>query len=68
MRADATAPPVVGCYLYASLLPSSSPVLNYRQTHSLGVITCDSETSGVTCTNSNSGHFFRLSRESYDVG
>lgn len=68
MRADATSSPVVGCDLYASLLPSSWPVLNYGQTHSLGVITCDSEPSGVTCTNSNSGHFFRLSRDSYQVG
>jgi hypothetical protein len=68
MRADATAPPVVGCDLYASLLPSSWPVLDYGQTRTLGVITCDSEPSGITCTNSSNRHFFRLSHESYDVG
>jgi hypothetical protein len=68
MRADATAPPVVGCDLYANLLPSSWPVLDYGQTRTLGVITCDSEPAGITCTNSSNGHFFRLSRDSYDVG
>jgi hypothetical protein len=44
------------------------PTLGFGQTHSLGAITCDSEQSGVTCTDTSTGHFFRLSRESYDVG
>jgi hypothetical protein len=44
------------------------PTLDYGQTRSLGSITCDSEPSGLTCTDTGSGHFFRLSRESYDVG
>jgi hypothetical protein len=35
---------------------------------SIGAITCDSEPSGVTCTNSSTGHFFRVSRESYELG
>jgi hypothetical protein len=68
MRADATAPPVVGCEKYPNQLPLPWPTLNYGQTQSLGVITCDSESSGIKCTNTNTGHFFRLSRESYDVG
>jgi hypothetical protein len=44
------------------------PTLDYRQTRSLGTITCDSETSGITCTDTGSGHFFRVSRESYQLG
>jgi len=68
MRADATAPPVVGCEKYPNQLPLPWPTLNYGQTRSLGVISCDSEASGITCTNANNGHFFRVSRESYDVG
>jgi hypothetical protein len=46
----------------------TAPTLNYGQKHSLGTITCDSEPSGVTCTDSSTGHFFRLSRESYQLG
>jgi hypothetical protein len=68
MRADATAPPVVDCEKYPNQLPLPWPKLDYGQTRTLGVITCDSEPSGITCTNSNTGHFFRLSSESYDVG
>src|SRR5262249_55571357 len=33
--------------------------LDYGQTHTIGTITCDSEPSGVTCTDSSTGHFFR---------
>jgi hypothetical protein len=42
--------------------------LNYGQTRSAGAITCDSERPGMTCTDSGTGHFFRLSRESYQLG
>jgi hypothetical protein len=42
--------------------------LGYGQTQSVGVMTCDSETSGVTCTDNSSGHFFRVSRDSYQLG
>jgi hypothetical protein len=44
------------------------PTLDYGQTRSLGAITCDSEPSGMTCTDSRTGHFFRVSRDSYQVG
>ena len=44
------------------------PTLNYGQTRSLGAMTCDSEPSGVTCTDTSTGHFFRVSRESYQLG
>ena len=33
-----------------------------------GKITCDSEPSGVTCTDTSTGHFFRVSGESYQLG
>jgi len=67
-RSDATAPPTAGCWKYPNQLPLPWPTLNYGQTRTIGAITCDSEPSGVTCTNSNTGHFFRVSRDSYDVG
>ncbi len=68
MRADATDPPVVVCAKYPNQLPLPWPTLDYGQKQTLGAISCDSELSGVTCTNANTGHFFRLSSESYDVG
>ncbi len=42
--------------------------LDYGQTYSQGAITCDSEVSGVTCTDTSTGHFFRVSRETYELG
>jgi hypothetical protein len=44
------------------------PTLDYGQTRSFGAITCDSEPSGMTCTDTSTGHFFRVSRDSYQVG
>ena len=42
--------------------------LDYGQTSSIGAITCDSEPAGVTCTDTSTGHFFRVSPESYQLG
>jgi len=46
----------------------SWPTLDYGQRRSLGPITCDSEPSAMRCTDSGSGHFFRVSRDSYQLG
>jgi hypothetical protein len=48
--------------------PYAPSTLGYGQTHTVGAITCDSEQSGVTCTDSSTGHFFRVSNESYQLG
>jgi hypothetical protein len=42
--------------------------LGYGQSLSAGAITCDSEPTGMTCTDRSTGHFFRVSRESYQLG
>jgi hypothetical protein len=42
--------------------------LGYGQTQSDSPISCDSEPSGVTCTDASTGHFFRVSRDSYQLG
>jgi hypothetical protein len=42
--------------------------LDYGQTYSRGAITCDSEFSGVICTDTPTGHFLRVSRENYEFG
>jgi hypothetical protein len=48
--------------------PYAPATLAYGETHTVGAITCASEPSGVTCTDSGSGHFFRVSRDSYQLG
>ena len=60
------APASVGCQggLIVGSLP---PAIDYGQTRSIGTITCDVEPSGVTCTDRSTGHFLRLSRDSYQV-
>lgn len=59
--------PEISC-LNGSVLPTIYTVLEYGQTRTAGAITCASEPSGMTCTNSNTGHYFQLSRDSYEVG
>ena len=59
----------LGCYEGLSTFTFPGlPTLAYGQTRSFGTITCDSEPNGVTCTDSSTGHFFRVSRESYRLG
>jgi hypothetical protein len=48
--------------------PDAPPTLEYGQTHTVGTITCGSEPSGVMCTDSSTGQFFRVSRDSYQLG
>lgn len=45
-----------------------APVLEYGQTKTVGTITCDSETSGLTCTDSSTGHYFSMSMEANTLG
>ena len=44
------------------------PILPYGQKRSAGPITCNSEPTGMKCSDSSTGHSFRLARESYEVG
>ena len=68
-RLDQGQPGYLTC-TYSALASGFGPwtTLDYGQTRSVGVITCDSEPSGMTCTDSTSGHFFRVSRDSYQLG
>ncbi|OBJ52573.1 hypothetical protein A9W95_01740 [Mycobacterium sp. 1423905.2] len=45
----------------------AAPVLGYGQARVVQAITCHSEVSGLTCTDSSTGHFFRLARDGYDL-
>ena len=72
-RADATAAvvlmrgqlPTVG--YSPGTLAASDPV-NYDQPLSGGAIACSPEQSAVICTDTSTGHFFRVSHESYELG
>ena len=72
-RADATSTvvlmrgqlPIVG--YSPGTLAASDPV-NYDQPLSAGAIACSSEQAAVKCTDVSTGHFFRVSRESYELG
>ncbi len=44
------------------------PTLDYGETAFSGAIRCAIEPAGITCTDTSTGHFFRLSRESYELG
>lgn len=46
----------------------SWPTLAYGQSQTLGGITCASTPIAVTCTDTASQHFFRISRDVYEVG
>lgn len=43
------------------------PTLEYGQTRSVASLSCVSEPASITCTDSGTGHFFRISRESFQL-
>jgi hypothetical protein len=43
-------------------------MLDDAQSGSAGAITCSSEQPAMRCTDVSTGHFFRVSRESYELG
>ncbi len=59
--------PDVSCVVASDDAPAEF-TLDFGQTRSVGTITCDSEEAGVTCIDTGTGRFFRVSPESYDLG
>jgi hypothetical protein len=53
---------------YGQEFPPVNETLAYGQARSFGSITCESESSGMTCTDSSTGHYFRVSRDNYELG
>ena len=53
---------------YGQDLPAPERTLNYGSTWSVGTITCDSESVGMTCTDSSTGHYFFVSRQTWRLG
>ena len=60
-------PPGFSCHGDTMVVPGLA-ALPYGQTRSAGPISCDSEPAGMTCTDNSTGHYFRLSAQSYQLG
>jgi hypothetical protein len=56
------------CYTRLPDDPTAGQTLDYGETLANGSITCKSEPAGISCTDSGTGHFFRIARESYQLG
>jgi hypothetical protein len=56
------------CYTRLPDDPTAGQTLNYGETLANGTITCKSEEAGISCTDVGTGHFFRIARESYQLG
>lgn len=59
--------PVLSCH-GDTLRSAGLQRLDYSETAFSGAIRCSIESAGVTCTDTTTGHFFQLSRESYELG
>jgi hypothetical protein len=57
--------PIVG---YSPGTSADVDPLDYGEPRSAGAITCTSEESAMKCTDATTGHFFRVSQESYELG
>ena len=53
---------------YGQELPPPDHTLGHGQSQSLGTITCDSESAGMTCTDTSIGHYFFISRDTWHLG
>ncbi len=59
--------PTMPCHGDTVKNPGQEQTLDYGQQVSSGPITCESQSDGMTCTDSGTGHFFRLARDSYQI-
>jgi hypothetical protein len=57
---------VFGCY--GQEMPAPTHTLAYGQIQTLGSLSCDSEAIGITCIDTNTGHYFSVSRETVHLG
>jgi hypothetical protein len=58
--------PALNCHT-DTLRGTTEPTLSYGGTRAAGEMSCDSELSGITCTDASTGHFFHISRDSYEL-
>ena len=53
---------------YGQNLPDPQATLEYGKVATFGSISCTSETVGIMCLDNDTGHFFNVSRDAYQVG
>jgi hypothetical protein len=58
--------PALSCH-GDTLRTGNLKTLDYGETAFSGAIRCPVEPAGVTCTDTTTGHFFRISTESYEL-
>jgi hypothetical protein len=58
--------PTLACH-GDTLRTGNLKTLDYDETAFSGAIRCSIEPAGVTCTDTTTNHFFRVSRESYEL-
>jgi hypothetical protein len=63
---DQSGPAHFDCYGQSMSVPDQT--LAYGGSIARGPITCFSEVTGMTCRNNDNGHYFRVSREGYELG
>jgi hypothetical protein len=63
---DQGSAPALSCHT-DTLRGTSEPTLAYGSIRTAGEISCASEVSGMTCTDASTGHFFHISRDSYEL-
>lgn len=63
---EAGSPARFGCY--GQDMPPVTHTLQYGQIQTHGSVSCSSETVGMMCIDTNTGHYFRVSRENYALG
>ena len=59
-------PAAFGCY--GQQMPAPTHTLAYGQIQTLGSLSCSSETVGIMCIDTNTGHYFSVSRETVQLG
>jgi hypothetical protein len=63
---DQGSPPALSCHT-DTLRGTTEPTLAYGSTRAVGEMSCDSQVSGITCTDASTGHVFRISRDFYEL-
>ncbi len=58
--------PGLGCHSDTTRDPRL-PILAYGDSRTVASLTCTSAPNGMTCTDASTGHYFRMSRESYEL-
>jgi hypothetical protein len=53
---------------YGQAMPAPDQTLAYNTSISQGTITCYSKITDITCADHYTGHYFRVSRDSYELG